>query len=256
MQLSCAGSKRRGFTLIELSIVLVIIGLISGGILVGSEIIRTSELNAMNRDVGTYRTALNAFRMKYNAVPGDMKNATQFWGAETACPAPMGSASLDGTCNGNGSRRVEQTNISGAQNNEMYRAWEHLSLAGMIPGDYTGRYAGNLSSTAIVAGQNVPAHSRKGFFLLMYRDPSVASWFAKSGHVIIAYGATAIQSPLTPLDAAALDSKFDDGKPGYGQITQYTNTVQGGCITSDDATTALYDLSNQNQRCQSHFWMD
>jgi prepilin-type N-terminal cleavage/methylation domain-containing protein len=68
--------SRGGFTLIELSIVLVIIGLIVGGVLVGQDLIRAAEVRATIAQIEKYNTAVNTFRGKYNAVPGDLNAAT------------------------------------------------------------------------------------------------------------------------------------------------------------------------------------
>src|SRR5580658_7858400 len=61
-----------GFTLIELSIVLVIIGLIVGGVLAGQDLIRAAAARAQITQIEKYNTAVNTFRGKYNALPGDM----------------------------------------------------------------------------------------------------------------------------------------------------------------------------------------
>ncbi len=85
-------SDRHGFTLIEISIVLVIIGLIVGGILVGRDLIRLAELRADISAVNKFDAAANTFRLKYNCIPGDCANATQF---------------LAGAYNGNGNGAIE-----------------------------------------------------------------------------------------------------------------------------------------------------
>ena len=74
-----AGSAgKAAFTLIEISIVLVIIGLIVGGVLVGRDLIRSAELQTIITDKNKYITAVNTFRTKYNELPGDMKTATTY----------------------------------------------------------------------------------------------------------------------------------------------------------------------------------
>src|ERR1700709_989380 len=70
--LAMPATKRRGFTLIELSIVLVIIGLIVGGVLVGRDLINAAQLRAAISQIERYQTAVNTFRAKYGAIPGDM----------------------------------------------------------------------------------------------------------------------------------------------------------------------------------------
>src|SRR3982751_930235 len=70
------GEAEKGFTLIELSIVLVIIGLIVGGVLVGQDLIRAAEVRATISQIEKYNTAVNTFRGKYNALPGDLNAST------------------------------------------------------------------------------------------------------------------------------------------------------------------------------------
>jgi prepilin-type N-terminal cleavage/methylation domain-containing protein len=67
--------QERGFTLIELSIVLVIIGLIAGGILAGSELIHASKVRATVKRFTEIDTAVNTYRTKYACLPGDCVNA-------------------------------------------------------------------------------------------------------------------------------------------------------------------------------------
>ena len=71
----------RAFSLVELSIVLVILGLLVGGILAGQSLIHAAELRAVSSEYQRYRTAIYAFRDKYLGLPGDITTATNFWGA-------------------------------------------------------------------------------------------------------------------------------------------------------------------------------
>ena len=74
----CPPRAFTGFTLIALSLVLVIIGLLVGGILVGRELIRAAELCADISAVDKFDAAVNAFRLKYNCLPGDCHNFVTF----------------------------------------------------------------------------------------------------------------------------------------------------------------------------------
>jgi len=62
---------RRGFTLIELSIVLVVIGLFIGGILVGKSLVEAAQINAVIRQLTQYDVAVNNFHSKFKQLPGD-----------------------------------------------------------------------------------------------------------------------------------------------------------------------------------------
>ena len=115
--------KKSGFTLIELSIVLVIIGLIIGGVLGGQELIRQAELQSITADFSRYSAALNTFRTKYDALAGDMKNASAYW--------PV-------AYNGDGDGHFGSFN--GGDGPKM---WQQLSLSGIVAGNYTGIQVSN-----------------------------------------------------------------------------------------------------------------
>jgi hypothetical protein len=66
--------------------VLVIIGLIVGGVLVGQDVTRSGRINSINADVERYAAAVNTFRVKYNAYPGDMETAGNIWGLIDGTP--------------------------------------------------------------------------------------------------------------------------------------------------------------------------
>src|ERR1017187_10157050 len=130
--------RNRGFTLIELSIVLVIIGLIVGGVLVGQDLIRAAEVRATISQIEKYQTAVNTFRDKYTALPGDMNaaTATQF--------GFVSRAGTEGRGDGNGiiegynythntaSYQVPEVNGTG----EPLLFWRDLSQAGLIEGSF------------------------------------------------------------------------------------------------------------------------
>src|ERR1700744_2868548 len=98
---------QQGFTLIELSIVLVIIGLIVGGILVGQDLIRAAETRAQISQIEKYNSAVNTFRGKFGALPGDMalSVANQFgFATGSSCDGTTGKRDGNGLLDGwNGS---------------------------------------------------------------------------------------------------------------------------------------------------------
>lgn len=90
--------RQSGFTLLELSIVIVIIGLIVAGISAGQSLIRQAGVRGVISDFDTLTTALNTFKLQYDALPGDMDNASDYW--STDCdPTPT-------NCDGNGNREI------------------------------------------------------------------------------------------------------------------------------------------------------
>jgi len=78
MQTYILHHRQLAFTLIELSIVLVIIGLVIGGVLVGQDLIGSAKNRAYVSQLVSYNSAVNTFKIKYNCLPGDCANATDY----------------------------------------------------------------------------------------------------------------------------------------------------------------------------------
>ena len=256
--------KNNGFTLIELSIVLVIIGLIVGGVLVGQDLIKSAELRNAIGESKQYQSAINAFRLKYNGLPGDLKNAETLWGqaaSGSSCQTTLPTTTE--TCNGDGNKYI---GIHGDPGREVHRVWQHLSNAAMIEGSYTGVPGpGGIYDTVI--GTNAPAGPIKGsgWSILSLRDAiNIGSWYnnifrpngsynwlelggdANTGSLM----ATAI---MTPQDAWNIDDKMDDGKPGTGRVTTFNTSTHANCATSSTASSADYNLSYTDIACNLFF---
>src|ERR1035441_2116364 len=149
---------RRGFTLLELSIVLVIIGFLVGGVVAGVELIQAARLNKVMTDMRKVLTAGNTVQNKYDGLPGDISNATYYWGAAgTPTNTWGGCYSIVGTgtqtCDGNGDGQIW---YGGGPYAEPYRFWQHLSLAGLIEGSYNGVDGSDGSNGYSTPGTNVP----------------------------------------------------------------------------------------------------
>lgn len=211
-----------GFTLIELSIVLVIIGLIIGGILVGRDMVRAAELRSILTDVDRYNTAVNTFRIKYNCLPGDCLNATDFFGTDSHCPPGDG---VSGTCNGNGNGLIEW-DVPGGYHDEAFRAWQQLNIAELVGGNLSG-VSVNLQAQI---GINIPASRISGVgYLIFYTNTAGDSNPARNlldtdfTHRILV-GRDVADYPnfaafASPKEAYGLDSKIDDGNPFSGRMT-------------------------------------
>ena len=117
--------QKQGFSLVELSIVLVILGLLTGGILTGQSLIRAAELRSVTTEFQKYQTAAMTFRDRYFALPGDMRNATDFWGAMTNCGAASPAGTGTQTCNGNGNGSIDTATASG-RTGENFGFWRQL----------------------------------------------------------------------------------------------------------------------------------
>ncbi len=262
--------KQSAFSLVELSIVLVILGLLVGGVLAGQALIRAAELRAVSTEYSRYIAATQTFRDKYFALPGDMPNATAFWGKDAiACNGHAGAAGSPGVCNGDGDGLIEL----GAPNqwSETYQLWRHLGLAGLIEGEYSG-ITGPVNLWHEALRFNIPASrlSSAGWRVQNY------GLFGDAWHYEINYGnyfsfgrvlssqttcssgcSHFMNAALSPEEAWNLDSKIDDGKPAQGNvIALYWNNI---CASADDGSSAnndlaaSYRLSANNRACSLIF---
>lgn len=246
-------NSRNGFSLIELSIVLVILGLLVGGILAGQSLIRASELRGAATEYQRYVSAVHAFRDKYFAIPGDMRTATSFWGDDaTACSDPSITNGSPGTCNGDGNGAV-------LVNTEQHRFWQHLSLAQMIEGTYTG-VPGPNGNRDEVFGVTCPKSkvNNAGWSAVdMGNYAGDANTFAYSYGNIFSFGAWvasqwALGRALKPEEAWNFDAKLDDGMPGSGRIVAF---YRSACANAGSATdyAATYTLNTATLQCALYF---
>lgn len=230
--------RNKGFTLVELSIVIVIIGLIVAGVVGGQTLVKQAKLRSIVTDINSYKVAVNTFRLEYNALPGDFDNANAYWGASGV--------------DGNGNKRVNSS--------EQVEFWRHLSLAGLVKGNYTG---GGVSP-----GVSVPT------------GPLSSSIYRFTSHVVPMYGTTGnffsfVSHPcgalnqcgvLVPKEAHAIDSKSDDGLADSGLI--YATTRLGESASATTCTdghwnaggsqdlNAAYNLDVTDANCRIFFWHD
>lgn len=252
---------RHGFSLVELSIVLVILGLLVGGVLTGQSLIRAAELRSVTTEFEKYQSAIHTFRDKYFQLPGDMNNATSFWGAAHATPATCLTTAGTGTqtCNGDGDGQVELA-AAASQRSEQYAFWAHLANAGLVEGSYTG-FSGAGSTSDSVIGTNTP-RAKIGNAGWSARTVGVyagdaASYALDYGSILFVGAKVAgndLAGPLLkPEEAWNIDTKMDDGKPARGKvIAYYWNNL---CAAADDGThanndlAASYRLTDSAQQC-------
>lgn len=261
--------SNRAFSLVELSIVLVILGLLTGGILTGQSLIRTAEMRGVTTEFQRFQSVIYSFRDKYRALPGDMPNAVRFWGAQigsTSDGLDATCAALDhtspatdsATCNGNGNGEIEH--IAPSNYHESFRAWQHLANAGLVEGTYTG-----VTSTAGtqhgIPGENIYNSKvpQSGWTFITRSFPGDGYWLqrneANNRRIIngLLIGGTtttdvAHNQIMTSPEAWNLDKKIDDGRPFYGKVqaSNYNLCTDGANATDYEAE---YDLQDERLAC-------
>ncbi len=260
---SCDGVTRMaGFSLIELAIVLVILGLLVGGIMSGQSLIRAAELRSVTRELQGYQAAVGTFRDKYLALPGDMRNATAFWGRQVSaahCVTNSSAAvSAPGSCDGDGNGTLSDATAINLSS-ESFQFWRQLQHAGLIEGTYTGMNGAASAGFDGNIGINVP-RSKLGNagWQTRYIGPITASgnlyyYVANYGHVFY-FGtetptAETMFSALKPEEAWSIDTKVDDGIANSGKVLSQPHTTSYTPNCTSAATSDNYNLTNTSIAC-------
>lgn len=257
-------SARSGFSLVELSIVLVILGLLTGGILAGQSLIRAAEMRSVVSDYQRYIAATQSFRDKYLALPGDMNNATRFWQRQVndaTCVTNSSAAVVaTGVCDGNGDGAV-WVGTAVSVSAEAFQFWRQLAAAGLVEGTYSG-LAGPATPAAgqdHVFGVNSPVGkmSNSGWGVsglgVWGGDPvnygmdygNAIFFGARNVGFMAAYG-------MRAEEVWNIDTKLDDGKPARGKVTTQNWDV---CTTSATQTdlNGEYVLTDTTLSCSPAF---
>ncbi len=229
-----------GFTLVELAVVMMIIGLLIGGVLRGQELIENARITSVISQVKAYESATTTFRDTYDALPGDMATA------EDRIPG------CDGTdcVNGNGNAIVGATGGLGSDQSglttEASQFWLHLLLADLISGVTTNRADGPVWAethpAARLGGGFHAGHGNGG----TGTDRGAIGTFVSLQTAVDAAPATVSgANPLSPVRAAQIDRRIDDGEPDTGGVIGHgvTTTCQG----------AAYDEQSEVKDCNLFF---
>jgi hypothetical protein len=233
-----------GFTLLQLAISLIAIGLIMGGMLIAKNFIDQFRVRSVISDYSEYQSAVRLFRRQYDAFPGDFNTASTFW---------------SGASNGDGNGYI-------GGNEDLY-AWDHLQKAGLIGGTYTGVvYSGSLRYKWDI---NAPGSKIDGAGFTL-RTPGVATVYSYSSPTntnLISFSnlhstnGTGVYGAVTPMEAYSIDTKIDDGQATSGRLYALKgfefNGVAGRCVSADyySATSATYVVTDTKRSCRLWFWM-
>lgn len=216
---------QRGFTLIEMSVVLVIIGLLIGGILQGQEMINNTRIKTTIAQVDATTAAVQSFDDKFGALPGDFDQATGILGAATN---GNGNGAIANNGQASDSRNANQAAAEGPV------VWEHLNLAGFIQGSNTD--SGNWGLEGKMSG--------------VFLEVFTMAYPANETHLVVRMRGDTGGAPdnaLTIEDAFALDNKYDDGLPNTGR---YRGNTNGGTCAAGGADAATYADAGVNAGVQ------
>lgn len=185
--------RSRGFTLVELAIVLVIIGIILGAVLKGQELIFNAKVKRMQSQIKEMMAALYTYYDKYGYYPGDDPTASPRWSVGI----------------GNGDGIIAGGYCDGA-GEESCLLWQHLRFANIISGNPNDNTPASM----------VPKHAFGGH-LNMFSGTYTVGGTSRSGHWITLHN-------LPGDAAAALDRLMDDGKCNSGSMAAYSGACGGG----------------------------
>lgn len=229
-----------GFTLVELAIVMIIIGLLIGGILKGQELINNARVSATVAQVKAVESGISGFRDKYAGMPGDLTNAAG------RVPGCAGLCATNG--NGNNIVPLEGANNPGiaqtaAGTTEGTVAFVQLAAAGFVGGVQPNTPTGNNG-----AERTNPATPLGGAWQFSYSDGAAtavtglvaantgAGFALSAGHYMasvlnLATAAGGTNVFMLPVQAAAIDRKLDDGTPNGGSVRAFGGVTATGCAT-------------------------
>jgi prepilin-type N-terminal cleavage/methylation domain-containing protein len=206
--------NHKGFTLVEIAIVLVIIGLLLGGILKGQEMITQAKIKNVIADMSGVSAAMYGYQDRYRALPGDDKAANPRWSSADA---------------GNGNGIIEGTWLSTTDTDESLNFWHQLRLAGFVSG--TGKEQPfNAVSGRMGVQTGDGTDDTPGPVLATAADPSATPPIPTA---IPGFGSLMLCSGNLPDKIAiSVDAQMDDGVGRTGGVRGFKQTTPNDAISA------------------------
>jgi prepilin-type N-terminal cleavage/methylation domain-containing protein len=208
-------NSQAGFTLVEIAIVLVIIGLLLGGILKGQEMITQAKIKNVINDFNGVTAAVNSYQDRYRALPGDDPTAATRWATQGAV-----SGGGDGAIAGAYNAPAKATYASTDESNLF---WWHLRLGGFVPGAVTAGLAAGLQ----------PPNATNGIIGVQ------SGGLGYTSNIVCS-------SNLPDKIAIAVDTQMDDGTPAAGEIRGTLQATPSPTVPSA-SSVSNYAETGQNQ---------
>ena len=208
--------NQSGFTLIEIAIVLVIIGLLLGGVLKGQELINSARVKNLANDFKNVPVFIYGYQDKFKALPGDdTAVATHVGGVPATTPATkQGNGVIDGAWN------------STTQTDESWLFWQHIRLAGFGPGS---------TDTTNASGDYIPKNAVGGIIGITNSTTNSPITAAPSSGPGLRGTYIVCSGSIPGKFATQLDTTLDDGNTATGSVMVLDPAV----ATTSIATTAI-----------------
>lgn len=242
----------RGFTLVELAIVMIIIGLLIGGILKGQELINNSRMTATVAQVKAITAAVSTFNDQFNAMPGDITNVAAGVSRIPNCTAAVCLTPGDGDNLVEQGAGVTDPGAAGGVTTEGTRAFVHLAANGLLGGvnsTIAAWAAADALPEARAGGRWVMGTSRAGVLTAqtgtVAATPIPPSLYIVTTNNGATLGNVAGAAAMPPKNASIIDLKLDDGLPNAGAVRAAGSAA---CATAATAV-ATYATANVTNEC-------
>lgn len=256
-----ARRSESGFTLVELAIVMIIIGLLIGGILKGQELINNARISSTAAQIKAVESGISGFRDKYAAVPGDITTPDKrIPGCTSALCILTAANSGDGQISvGAGAANTFDPGVVISATSESAASFVQLAAAGFVGGVSGGAAtisAGKSNPTAPLPGVWVLATSTGAAGTGLVGATTAAATVLQSGvymalSPLLTAAIPTATGTLVPVQAAAIDRKVDDGNPNTGTVRA---TGTGGAATAGNCSdktdiTGVYNEALGSTEC-------